>query len=205
VNNRVATLIERQMADRRDYRACRSSLSDPIEFGVGESVELGDTVSGDDYEARIGRNSVPSRERAELQFDVNRVIANLPAELAAVAILLKFVSVVDAGHRLGLSRATVYRRISDIRETFAEAGLDDYIRQDSGRGRCRKPAASLARSPGSFEDGSSGALDIGPKKAKRVNSHSPGARPTFLSHSTRVQISCLTAFRTLKTMDIAQL
>jgi len=139
LNNRTATLIEGQMADRRDYRACRRSLSDPIEFGVGKSVELGDTVSGDDYEGRMGRCALSSSERTELQIDVTKVIAALPAELAAVARLLMSVGVVEAARRLNLPRVTVYRRIIRIREVFLAAGLHGYLPRCSSRFRAIRP------------------------------------------------------------------
>jgi RNA polymerase sigma-70 factor (ECF subfamily) len=142
VNNRVATLVEGQRAGCRDYRVCRSSLNDQIELAAGESEELGETVSSDDYESRIGRSTLSARERAELQIDVDSVISLLPLDLAAVAVLLRSVSIAEAARRLRLSRATVYRRITDIREIFAEAGLDNYLRNSRKSRPCVSPSNS---------------------------------------------------------------
>src|ERR1035438_1343903 len=71
VNNHVATLIQAQMARRRDCRRCRSSLSDPVMSRTGDLVELGETLSADDYEERMGRTTLSSSERAELRIDVD--------------------------------------------------------------------------------------------------------------------------------------
>lgn len=141
VCHRIASLLEAQRAIRRDYRMCRDSLNAPIQFDASESFELGETVSSDDYEARMGRSRLSSRECAEIQIDVATVIATLPAELAGIALVLKSVNAVEAGRRLGLSRATVYRRISDIRQAFAAAGLDGYLRQ-------RQPERRVTAAPG---------------------------------------------------------
>lgn len=127
VRHRVATLVEAQHAACRDYRLCRDSLDGQVRFGADESMLLGETVSADAYEERIGRNRLSSWERAELRIDVHNVVSLLPAELATIAVMLKSVSVVEAAQRLVLSRATVYRRINDIRRIFKSAGLDLYL------------------------------------------------------------------------------
>src|SRR5208283_4908332 len=127
VNNGAATLIEARTAACRDYRACRKSLSDPLEFAAGESGELGDGVSSDDYEPRVGRSALSARERTELQIDVDKVIATLPNHLATVAIHLKFFSPTESVRQLGLTRSTLYRRIDDIRGAFEVAGLNLYV------------------------------------------------------------------------------
>ncbi len=142
VNNRVATLVEGQRARCRDYRACRSSLNDQIEFAPGESMELAERVSADEYEARIGRSGLSARDRVELQIDVARVIASLPSELAAITIMLKSVSVVEAARQLSVPRSTKYRRIGDIRVVIENAGLDLYLSR-SGTASVRRDHRSL--------------------------------------------------------------
>ena len=136
VGHRVATLVDAKMAACRDYRLCRDSIDDPVRLPTDESIPLGETVSADDYEARSGRSALSSCERTVLQIDVARLIAALPAELAAVAVVLKSAGAVEAGRRLGISRATVYRRISQIREVFAAAGLDGL--QKGSRKSCQR-------------------------------------------------------------------
>jgi RNA polymerase sigma-70 factor (ECF subfamily) len=150
VRHRVATLLDSQRAACRDHRLCRDSFDTRAQLAVGESIPLGEVVSTDDYEARIGGSALSSRERAELRIDVDSVISLLPLDLAAVAVLLRSVSVAEAARRLRLSRATVYRRITDIREIFAEAGLDNYLRYSKksrllmplGRRPCVSPSNS---------------------------------------------------------------
>jgi RNA polymerase sigma-70 factor (ECF subfamily) len=130
VTNRLATLLEAQRAGCRDYRRCRHSLNDRVQF-ADESIELGETISVDDYEAQIGRRALSSVERTELQIDAASVISRLPAELAAVAVQLQSVSVVEAARRLQVSRSTLCRRVASLREIFLAVGLDRYVRQRS--------------------------------------------------------------------------
>ena len=137
VGHRVATLVDAQRAACRDYRLCRDSLDAPIPVADSDLIALGETVSGDAYEARMGRSARSARERSELRIDVDSVISRLPPELAAVAVLLKSEGVVEVGRRLGISRATTYRRLIRIREVFAAAGLDSYLRQFQPR--CSPP------------------------------------------------------------------
>jgi hypothetical protein len=68
-------------------------------------------------------SALSSWEREELRIDVAKVISSLPDKLAGIARLLMSVSAIEAGRQLGIPRATLYRRIADIREAFAAAGF----------------------------------------------------------------------------------
>ena len=78
---------------------------------------------------RMGRRSRPAAELVELAVDVARVIECLPGELAIVArMLLDGEPDTVVARRLGISRATLYRRIGQLRQVFRQAGLDGYRR-----------------------------------------------------------------------------
>jgi RNA polymerase sigma factor (sigma-70 family) len=126
VSNRFANLIAERRAGCRDYRACLRSLDEPDRQ---EGVRcFGETLSEDEYESRMGWRSMPWVQHAELQADVEKVMALLPPDLAAVAGLLMSVGVVEAAQQLNLPRTTVYRRIGRIRTVFESAGLHLYFR-----------------------------------------------------------------------------
>jgi DNA-directed RNA polymerase specialized sigma24 family protein len=127
VGNRFANLIAERRAGCRDYRACLRSLDEPA--GQDGVRCFGETLSEDEYESRMGRRSLPWVRNAELHADVERVMALLPPDLAAVAGLLMSMSAGEAAQRLNLSRATAYRRIGRIREVFHAAGLEGYLGQ----------------------------------------------------------------------------
>jgi RNA polymerase sigma-70 factor, ECF subfamily len=123
VNNRAATLMKARTAGCRDYRLCQRSVDEPVVPGGLEP--LANSVSADEYEARMCRRSLPRREHWELRTDIEKVIASLPADLASIVNQLGAGSVVEAARRLGLSRSTMYRRIAEIRNVFISAGLSD--------------------------------------------------------------------------------
>jgi RNA polymerase sigma-70 factor (ECF subfamily) len=129
VRHRIASLLDAQHAACRNHRLCRDSLDGPAQVVTGEAIPLGDFVSFDECEFRIGRHALSSGERQDLRIDVDRVIATLPYELAAIADLLRSVGVVETANQLGVPRSTVYRRITAIRAVFARAGLDLYVRR----------------------------------------------------------------------------
>jgi RNA polymerase sigma-70 factor, ECF subfamily len=140
--HRVATLCESQSAACRDYRLRSDSLDGPASLGTGGSITLGDTISTDSCHAPIGRAALPSWDREELRIDIDRVIATLPSELAAIANMLRSEGVVETAYLLGVPRATLYRRIASIRVAFKSAGLDLYLRHSgaSSRRRSRRVA-----------------------------------------------------------------
>jgi RNA polymerase sigma-70 factor (ECF subfamily) len=121
VSNHAATLLEARTAGCRDYRACTRSLDEPV--GQDGVAAFGQTLSTDEYESRIGHASMSSVQHSEMRADVESVIASLSPDLASVAELLMSMGVVDVARRLKVSRATVYRRISHIREVFEAAGF----------------------------------------------------------------------------------
>ena len=129
VANRAATLIEARTAGCRDYRACTRSLDEPA--GQDGTTLFGDSLCTDDYESRMGRNPISSVHHSELRADVERVIALLPQHLADVARLLMSKTVVQAARQLKVSRSGLYRRLAEIREVFAAAGLDSYLRSSN--------------------------------------------------------------------------
>jgi RNA polymerase sigma factor (sigma-70 family) len=125
--NRIADLIAERQASCRDHRLCRRSVDEPV--GQDRIERLGDTLSADDCGSRMGRASLTWVQQSELRADVDRAIALLPADLAAIATLLKSAGAVEAAGRLNLSRATAYRRVGRIRELFIATGFHGYLRQ----------------------------------------------------------------------------
>jgi hypothetical protein len=88
---------------------------------------LAGLISDDEVAIRLGRRSRPAAELANLRLDVERLVNGLPPELVSVArLLLEGESNVEVAGRLGLSRASLYRRIAQLRQIFRNAGLDSY-------------------------------------------------------------------------------
>jgi len=135
IDNLIASMMEARRAACRDFGRCRLSLSDPAASTSGDPAEFGDLVSDDAYRMRFGLTSLSSYERTELEVDVERIIATLPRELAVIATQLKSLSVVETVHLLGIPRATLYRRIADIRDMFEVAGLCNYLMRNASNGR----------------------------------------------------------------------
>jgi RNA polymerase sigma-70 factor (ECF subfamily) len=125
--NQVANLRDSQSAACRDYRLCTDSLNDPAPFVTSESITLSDTISTDARGVWVGRYTLSSWEREELRIDVAKAISSLPDKLAGIARLLMSVSAIEAGRQLAIPRATVYRRIAEIRGVFAAQGLHLYF------------------------------------------------------------------------------
>ena len=68
------------------------------------------------------------------------VLAGMAQFDQAVAQSLIDYSAVETGHRLGVSRATVYRAMGRLREAFAEVGLSPWDRAtESGKRRRLRP------------------------------------------------------------------
>ena len=62
-------------------------------------------------------------EHGDLRADVSRVLAGVSSFERSVARCLISSSAIETSHRLGVSRATVYRAIGRLRAAFTKAGL----------------------------------------------------------------------------------
>jgi hypothetical protein len=111
VDSRVAALVESQTAQCRDYRLCRS-LEEP-------------SASADCTFPQAQRTQF--EENLRRRVDIQRAVTKLPPSLGRVCRLLMTID--DAAlvaAAAGISRATLYRRIEQIRQRFIEARLQDY-------------------------------------------------------------------------------
>jgi DNA-directed RNA polymerase specialized sigma24 family protein len=121
VNHRVAALIESQKAQCRDYRL-RRSLEDSCDGTDRTFSGLADFVFSQNQ-----RQWTRFEYNQHRQLDIQRAVTNLPPLLRHICRLLiaiDDVSLVAAA--AGISRATLYRRIQQIRQRFIEAKLQDY-------------------------------------------------------------------------------
>jgi DNA-directed RNA polymerase specialized sigma24 family protein len=134
--SRSLQLVEAASCGKRGGGIVPRSLSDPLKVrdhaDSAEVSELADTISEDGVASRTGRRSRSALEVMALRLDVERVVRELPTELANVAELLAAgVPVVAVARMLGVSRATVNRRITALREVFRAAGLDGYMAREA--------------------------------------------------------------------------
>jgi RNA polymerase sigma factor (sigma-70 family) len=118
VRNSVSTLIDQRAAACRDYRARRI----PVDLHRdGQSLNHGDTPNS--WLADPNTRSV--FEKLNLRIDVEQVLMRLPVALATICRLLMVCETSsEAASRAGISRATLYRQIHQVRALFAQAGMD---------------------------------------------------------------------------------
>ncbi len=124
---RGSQLLERALAQKRGCLAAASSLSDSIQAGDdGEYIERVATVSRDQCEIRLGRQSRPDSDLLLLRLAVQGVLDSLPRDLLDLALrLCKGEAIPEAARRLGISRSTAYRRVERLRVIFGSAGLGE--------------------------------------------------------------------------------
>ncbi len=128
VEHKIATLIEKQTAHKRDYRRCRCSLNERFEEEEeGRSVERAETLDQEDYLLRIGVEPGAAEELRVLALDVVVVLETLPPELGDLCRRLKQETVAEISRDTGVPRATLYQSVTKLREIFEDAGLKDYL------------------------------------------------------------------------------
>jgi DNA-directed RNA polymerase specialized sigma24 family protein len=114
IDNHIAAIIAGQRAACRDHRICPFSFDHRDEDLV--QPQLGEIL----------RDQRLAESLLNLQLDVDRMLLQLPAALIRICRLLMVCdSAVDAAARAGISRATLYRRLQEIRRSFVEAGWAD--------------------------------------------------------------------------------
>ena len=127
VNRRVARILEKRSAWRRDYRLNEFSLNEN-DWEDDNSVERHENIGEDEYLLRTGKQELPTNELRDLIIDVDRALEILPPEFRDLCERLKTKTVAEVSRDTGVPRSTIYEAIQKVREMFEEAGLRDYLK-----------------------------------------------------------------------------
>jgi RNA polymerase sigma-70 factor (ECF subfamily) len=122
----VANVLRNKRADKRDQRRI-TSLSVMIYIEGEGPVELAQTISQLELDARRHAHSRSDEERAQLAMDLADVVAKLPPDLRDLAQRLMSQSPSEAARDLDIPRTTLYEKIRRLRRHFEDAGLRDYL------------------------------------------------------------------------------
>ena len=125
VNRRIATLIEKRSAWRRDYRLNEYSLNDDRMTDNG--AERQEQISEDEYRMRIGSQGPSSGDLHDLIIDVNQVLESLSPALRDLCERLKTQTVAEISRDTGIPRSTIYESIQKLRDLFKSAGMKKYL------------------------------------------------------------------------------
>ncbi len=121
VKHGVARLIESQRATRRGYGIRLCSLNAGAE---AESPDLAELISEDGCIPRRGWPPPMAEERLLLRLDVANTVDKLPADLRQICHLLTVMDgVAQVAAVIGISRATLHRRIRLVRSAFEQVGF----------------------------------------------------------------------------------
>jgi RNA polymerase sigma factor (sigma-70 family) len=126
IHNAAADLIAKHAAATRGGFQIPVSLDEPARDDDGEACRLADILPG---EASLWASSAATLEMSELRADLRDAVAQLPGEHRVLCASLAHNSISETSRRQGCSRATIYKRIADIRRTFDRLGLADYLRR----------------------------------------------------------------------------
>ena len=134
IKHRAATLVEAQLAEKRDYRKVSFSLDQESTGKDGkkrdgyERLEHEKTRNPDDGSRRNPRHP-DQTEKIALALDLKKVLQKLSPDLRELCDLLLELNVSEAAQAAGLSRDTLYRRIKTLRETFESEGLREFFKK----------------------------------------------------------------------------
>jgi RNA polymerase sigma factor (sigma-70 family) len=133
--NAFVKLIVRQFAAnaRRHNRAEMRDRTNDASLNVlvdGEEgpLELAQTIGRHELNARLSREERPVDEAIDLATDVAQFVASLPTRLRHIAERLQERSPAQVAAELGVHLSTVYRDLKLLRERFAKAGLQEYLK-----------------------------------------------------------------------------
>ncbi|QBG46037.1 sigma-70 family RNA polymerase sigma factor [Verrucomicrobia bacterium S94] len=126
VERRIASLLEKRFAQRRDCRLCSTSLNEIVPGNYGDRDQRVDLLSSDLNPA--SKTSEPlERKSGDMQIDLEEVIASLPEQLRDLCERLRTSNMMEISRDTGICRGTLYYRLTLLREAFQEAGLKEYL------------------------------------------------------------------------------
>ncbi len=123
----IANLLRDRRAEKRDHRLI-CSLNVTIGCEDGRQVEISETVTDREDNARRCRTSRSPQDEAELRMDVAELLGKLADESRNVCQrLMAGDSVSQIARDIGIPRTTLQDRIRKLRDRFEEDGLKDYL------------------------------------------------------------------------------
>ena len=118
----VASILERQRAEKRNGGRRPQSLNAPIRDAEGREVELYQTL-----DASTGRPGRGEEELRDLRADVQAAVASLPEHLRPWCKVFAELGIREASRELHIPRSRLQRIKAEIRAAFEQAGLADYL------------------------------------------------------------------------------
>ncbi len=128
IDNRVATIVEHQSAEKRGYETVVQSLDDKIDCGDEPGILRHEVVNQDTYLVESWEAAWIEADRRHRRAEIDRAIEALPAKLQEIARLLETVSITDAARITGIPRTTVNEMRNAIRKEFKKRGIDDWLK-----------------------------------------------------------------------------
>ncbi|MEX0678368.1 MAG: hypothetical protein WD063_14905 [Pirellulales bacterium] len=125
--NRYATILAHQRADKRSGEHEGGSLNQPIKDADGDCTEFGATLPDSQQQRRTGRYRRSNEEIWELGEDVVSVLDQMPPTMRKVCEIVMRSSKAAAARELVISQGTVYEIRDRILVRFEKAGLRDYL------------------------------------------------------------------------------
>ena len=125
--NRAISLWQAATSAKRGAGKVYSFSELPFHDEHGRKIERPESVSQEVVESGFGRRPQMPLDSVHLYLDLDRVLDGVPAELAAVAQLVRRGNTPTevAGH-LKISRASAYRRLAELGQVCRQGGLDEY-------------------------------------------------------------------------------
>ncbi len=127
IRAKICLLIRDRQRMKRRSDTADLSLDCLVPDEEGEWVPFHETLDGEPIAERLGRQSANSASTMQMAVDVRIAMESLCPKLKRLCSLLIDHGPSAAAQQLGISRATVYRRMNEIREAFAALGLDQYL------------------------------------------------------------------------------
>ncbi|MGE0769299.1 MAG: sigma-70 family RNA polymerase sigma factor [Hyphomicrobiaceae bacterium] len=126
VERYVANILRDKRAGKRDHRRI-CSLNITIDVAGEGPIELAETISRRELDARLGGHPRSDEELAQLACDIAEVMGTLPDELRDLAERLRTESVSEIARATGVPRTTLNESVRRLRRRFERAGLKDYL------------------------------------------------------------------------------
>lgn len=123
VDRQAKSLMREYLAQKRHQRSM-VSLSELVDDGEGNLVELGETIcDGEQLKYRGGQHK-EDRDRFELEHDVECLTDVLPSALRDIYERLQHDSPAQVARDLGMSRSEMRVVLRELREYVEDAGFD---------------------------------------------------------------------------------